>query len=146
MTLSGAFRYRADYAGTVITLVTEPLSPFGQPGAFFSRTGGGGTIIQAWGTGWTTGSWTLMAPATTISGGTQAPWTATATGADLRTASGAGTLVLISPMFFRSNLAGDGLNFATLTLNYVPEPGTLLLVGLGIAGLALHGRKRRWPS
>jgi hypothetical protein len=140
MTLGGGFRAVA-YAG-LVTLVNVPLSPVGQPGGFYSMTGAGGTITQAWGTGWTTGSWTLMAPATTISGLTTTPRTVTATGADLRTASGAGTLVLISPMFFRSNLAGDGLNFATLTLNYVPEPGTLLLVGLGIAVLALRGRRR----
>ena len=148
MTLSGAFRYRMDSpGGTVFTLFTVPLSPVGEPGGFFSRTGAGGTIIQAWGTGWTTGSWTLMAPATTISGGTQTPWTVTATGADLRTASGAGTLVLISPLFFRSNLTGsDDLAFVTLTLNYVPEPSSLLLVGVGMAGLALRGRKRHQRS
>jgi hypothetical protein len=146
MTLDGAVKITA-YAGGV-TLLAIPLSPVGQPGGFVSSTGlGGGTLIRVYGTGWTTGSWTLMAPATTISGGTQTPTTATATGADLRTASGAGTLVLITPMFLRSNLAGgDSLGFATLTLNYVPEPGSLLLVGGGMAGLALRGRKRPWPT
>jgi hypothetical protein len=39
-------------------------------------------------------------------------------------------------------MVGDFPTFATLTLNYVPEPATLLLVGAGIAGLALRGRKR----
>jgi hypothetical protein len=138
MTLGGAFRGLA-YSGNV-TLIGIPLSPVGQPGGSYSMTGGGGTIIQAWGTGWTTGVQTMMVPATTVGGGTTTPRTVTATGADLRTASGAGTLVLISPLFVRTNLAGDIPNFATLTLNYVPEPGTLLLVGVGIAGVALYGR------
>jgi hypothetical protein len=30
-----------------------------------------------------------------------------------------------------------------LTLHFVPEPGTLLLVGFGVAGLAAYGRRRR---
>jgi hypothetical protein len=53
---------------------------------------------------------------------------------------------LISPVFVRTNLAGDIPSFATLTLNYVPEPSTLLLVGAGLAGLALRGRRRHQPS
>jgi hypothetical protein len=136
----GAIRLLA-YSGDV-TLLAIPLSPIGRPGGFASVTGGGGTILQVYGTGWTTGVQTLMAPATTISGRTTTPWTGTATGTDLRTASGAGTLVLITPMFIRSNLAGDLPSFATLTLNYVPEPSTLVLVGLGIAGLALRGGRK----
>jgi hypothetical protein len=142
MTLSGVARILA-YTGNV-TLVAVPLSAAGQPGGFVSVTGGGGTIIQAYGTGWTTGSWTLMAPATTVGGGTTTPQTVTATGADLRTPLGGGTLVLISPLFIRTNLAGDIPTFAVLTLGFapIPEPGTLLLLGSGIAGLALLGRKR----
>jgi hypothetical protein len=141
MTLGGAVRVTA-YGGNV-TLVAVPLSPVGQPGGFASATGGGGTIVQVWGTGWTTGTQTLMVPATTVGGGATIPRTVTATGTDLRTASGAGTLVLITPMFVRSNLVGDLPMFATLTLNYVPEPATLLLVGAGLAGLALRGRIKR---
>jgi hypothetical protein len=145
MTLAGAVRIMA-YGGEV-SLVRLPLSPAGQPGGFFHVTTPGEQIIlQVSGTGWTTGSWTLMVPATTIDGGTQTPYTVTATGADLRTAGGADTLVLITPMFIRTNYGGDVPTFATLTLNYVPEPSTLLLVGVGIAGLALRGRKRHQPS
>jgi hypothetical protein len=146
MTLAGQARITA-YSGYV-TLVRVALSVVGKPGGFVSSTGGGGTIIQVSGTGWTTGSWTLMAPLTTVGGLTSTGnvATKTATGADLRTTSGAGTLVLISPIFIRTNLAGDIPTFARLTLNYVPEASTLLLVGVGMAGLALRGRKRRQPS
>jgi hypothetical protein len=146
MTLGAQIRVTG-YSGNV-TLVRVPLSPAGQPGGFVSSTGGGGTLIRVYGTGWTTGVQTLMAPLTTIGGMTSTGnvATVTATGADLRTASGAGTLVLITPIYIRTNLAGDIPNFATLTLNYVPEPSTLLLVGLGMAGLALRGRKHHQPS
>jgi hypothetical protein len=144
MTLGGALTVNA-YSGNV-TLLSVPLSVVGKPGGFVSVTGGGGTITQVSGTGWTTGAQTLMAPATTLSGRSTTPTTVTATGTDLRTASGAGTLVLITPLFVRTNLTGDHVSFATLTLNYVPEPSTLLLVGVGIGGLALRGRKRHQPS
>ena len=30
-----------------------------------------------------------------------------------------------------------------LTLHFVPEPGTLLLLGIGVAGLAAYGRRKR---
>jgi hypothetical protein len=36
--------------------------------------------------------------------------------------------------------------FAVLTLHFVPEPGTLLLVGSGVAGLVLISRRRRRGS
>jgi hypothetical protein len=143
MTLGGTAKIMA-YSGYV-TLVLVPLYLVGGPAPFTTS----GSILPTrtwWGTGWTTGVQTLMVPATTVIGGTQTPYTVTATGADLRTAGGAGTLVLITPMLIRSNLTPDIPTFATLTLNYVPEPNTLLLVGVGIAGLALHGRKRHWPS
>jgi hypothetical protein len=140
MTLAGAAKILA-YSGNV-TLVLVPLSPVGQPGGFVSVTGGGGTIIQASGDGWTTGMLTLTTPSITVGGGTATPGTTAQTGTDMRTPGGAGTVVLITPLFIRTNLAGDIPTFATLTLNYVPEPGTLLLLGAGIAGLALLGRKR----
>ena len=36
----------------------------------------------------------------------------------------------------------DFSDLGKLTLNFVPEPGTLLLLGSGVAGLAALGRRR----
>jgi hypothetical protein len=61
--------------------------------------------------------------------------------------NGGGTVVLVTGLNVVTSIAGQLPSFAILTLNYaadvvVPEPGTLLLLGSGIAGLAAIGRKK----
>jgi hypothetical protein len=57
--------------------------------------------------------------------------------------SGALQLVTVSKVF--TNLYGGFPEFpltGVLTLHFVPEPGTLLLLGSGVAALALLGRRK----
>jgi hypothetical protein len=61
--------------------------------------------------------------------------------------NGGGTVVLVSALNVITNVAGQLPSFAVLLLQYAPddivaEPGTLLLVGSGIAGLVAIGRKK----
>jgi hypothetical protein len=64
------------------------------------------------------------------------------TGSDNRDGAGLGTVTLVSPAGLMSSLGGAFPLFVSMTLTFVPEPGTLLLLGSGIAGLAIIGRKR----
>ncbi len=132
-------------AGTILVNVlglfnlSIPLSVIGNTGATLSVFSGGISII-AQGTGWTTGPVTL----TGLVLGTSPPLTFA--GFDNRTAGHAGTLQLISPfkVITIGTGAGNlgGLAVQTLTFGAVPEPGTLLLLGAGIVGLAFHGLRR----
>jgi hypothetical protein len=71
------------------------------------------------------------------------PHTLSATGSDNRTAAGKGTLVLVSPTVVDMGVLGSLATIATLSLTYVPEPATLVLLGAGIASLAAAGQRRR---
>jgi hypothetical protein len=52
----------------------------------------------------------------------------------------------VTPVRLITNIAGTIPVFGTLTLSYVPEPGTALLVGSGVAALAAIGERSRRRS
>jgi hypothetical protein len=54
-----------------------------------------------------------------------------------------GVIQLVTPMYVQTNLPIVTNAYATLTLHFTPEPGTLALLGLGVAALALRGARMR---
>jgi hypothetical protein len=102
----------------------------------------GGVAITAIAAGWTVATAVVdgLAPPTDPPGATTT--TATAMGANGLAPDGSGTLVLVTPIKILTNVAGTLAAFGVLSLTYVPEPGTLMLLGLGVAGLAAIGRRR----
>jgi hypothetical protein len=64
------------------------------------------------------------------------------------TAAPSGQIQLVTPIFVSTNLAGEPTvaTFAALTLHFVPEPGTLFLLAIGVAGLALSAIHRSRES
>jgi hypothetical protein len=116
-----------------------PLSGIGQTGRL--AFGPYGSYIDA--RAWTTG----VAPVT-INGVTLTTNVSNVilpiamTGSDNRTAGGLGVVTLVAPAGLMSTLGGPFPLFVGMTLTFVPEPGTLLLLGSGIVGIAIIGRKR----
>ncbi len=54
-----------------------------------------------------------------------------------------GTMRLVTPIFISTNIGASAVvpAFGFLTLHFVPEPGTALLLGAGIAALIAGGRR-----
>ncbi len=134
-------------AGAMPILGTSKVCLFGPCGAAvanlnvpLNNVGVGGTALVTGavnltvvGAPWTTG--TAAIGVTTMMGG-KSP--ASNTGAP------SGTVTLVTPIFISSNIGASAVvpAFAILSLHFVPEPGTLLLLGSGIAGLVAFGRSR----
>jgi hypothetical protein len=131
----------AQVNGLSTTLLSVPLA-VGAPGTI-SQVSGGVAVTVVSGS-WTSGAVTVTGVTTTTTGfGTLPNGTAMATGVNALTPGGSGTLVLVAPLKLISSLVGNRAGFGTLTLTYVPEPGTIALVGLGVAALGALAHRRR---
>lgn len=61
------------------------------------------------------------------------------------TGAPSGVVTLVTPIYVSTSIGAFAVlpGFATLTLHFVPEPGTLVLLGASIVALAWAGRTRR---
>jgi len=117
-----------------------PLSVAGQAGTVTVQGPPNLTVIGA---PWTTGTVairTLSSHTFTAMGGVS-PLS--------NTGALSGIVTLVTPIFVSTSLATSfpvWPLFGILTLHFVPEPGTIVLLGSGIAGFAAAGRRARAPT
>lgn len=103
---------------------------------------GGLVSVTVQGAAWTTGAAVIpLSPASAVmSGFLHGP----ASGGASSAANVSGVVRLVTPIVVNTNIGSLPTlpAFGVLDLHFVPEPGTLLLVAGGFAGLAMAGRRR----
>ena len=117
--------------------IAVPLDGVGSGGAAFVDAQVKVTTIGA---PWTSGTVPVGFGTSTAMGALHGPASLTSS-----TARPSGAVTLVSPVFVSTSLIGAFPvvpTVAFLTLHFVPEPGTMLLLGSGIAGLAVLGYSR----
>ena len=119
--------------GTCSAATANIEVPLAVAGAGGSATVAAAVNLTVIGAPWTTG--TVSIGTVTVMGGA-APASSTA--------MASGTVSLVTPVFVSTNIGPSAVVpvFAFMNLHFVPEPGTLVLLGAGIAGLVSYGRTR----
>jgi hypothetical protein len=117
--------------GAAVSNLNVPLTVVGQGGLAFVTGAVNLTVIGA---PWTTGTAAIGTAFTQMGGVNPAS----------NTGAPSGTVTLVTPIFVSTNIGSSAIvpGFGILTLHFVPEPGTLMLLGSGIAGLVAFGRSR----
>jgi hypothetical protein len=118
------------------TAFSIPLTVNGTRGV-----GLGGGAIQSSTLSITGGTWSAGLVQITGLGTAAQPVTASLTGSDQRTAMGAGTLTLVTPIRIKSAALGAIAAFGVLRLSFVPEPSAAALL-LFAAALGRVGLRR----